>query len=96
MIKRPALSKKVVVNLDGVDGNAYALMAYAKSWCKDLGIDFAPILKDMQASDYRHLVLVLEKTFGAYVDFTTKQKSLLNIDETEIEIEAHMANAGYK
>ena len=57
------------IDLTGPDGNAYALLAYAKGWAKDLSLDWEEILKDMKSSDYEHLLEVLEKNFGEYVVF---------------------------
>lgn len=57
------------IDLSGPDGNAFALMGHAKRWCRQLDIEFEPILEDMQSGDYEHLLEVMEKHFGDYVDF---------------------------
>jgi hypothetical protein len=54
--------------LSGPEGNAFFLMARGSRLARELGIDFAPIQKDMMAGDYDHLVEVFESHFGDYVD----------------------------
>lgn len=58
-----------VINLNGPDGNAFNLMAYAKQWSKEMGIDSGPLLKEMMNGDYEHLLKVLDDTFGSMVTF---------------------------
>ena len=60
---------EIEIDLTGPDGNAYALMAYARSWSKQLGYNAERILEDMQSSDYDHLIAVMEKNFGDIVTF---------------------------
>ena len=57
------------IDLCGPNGNAYALMAFARRWAKDLELDGDAILDDMKSGDYEHLLEVLEKHFGEYVTF---------------------------
>lgn len=57
------------IDLGGPDGNAFALLAYAERWASQLGKAPQPILDDMRSGDYEHLLDVLEREFGAYVDF---------------------------
>ena len=60
-------NSKIVIDLTGPEGNAYCLMGYAKSFCRQLGIDFKPIQEDMQSSDYNHLLDVMEEHFGDFI-----------------------------
>lgn len=55
------------LDLTGPDGNAFALCGHARSLAKNLGLDPAPIIKDMTSSDYEHLLEVFEQHFGDYV-----------------------------
>ena len=57
----------IEIDLTGPDGNAYALMGYAKRFGKQLGLDTDQILKDMRSGDYEHLVDVMEENFGDYI-----------------------------
>lgn len=59
----------VEIDLTGPDGNAFALMGYAKYWAKQMGLDYTEILAEMTAGDYENLLAVLEKYFGNVVTF---------------------------
>ena len=51
------------IDLAGPDGNAFALMAMAQTWGKQLGLDTQAIIADMQSGDYEHLLEVFETNF---------------------------------
>ncbi len=55
------------IDLTGPDGNAYALMAYAEKFARQMGLDSSAIINDMMSADYDHLVKVFEKNFGMVV-----------------------------
>jgi len=57
------------VNLDGPEGNALAIMGMVQGWCRQLGRDSKPILDEMQAGDYDHLVDVARREFGSVAVF---------------------------
>lgn len=57
----------VEIDLTGPDGNAYALMAHAIRFAKQLDLDGKEITKEMTEGDYEHLLEVFEKYFGEYV-----------------------------
>jgi acid stress-induced BolA-like protein IbaG/YrbA len=59
--------KQIEIDLTGPDGNAFALMAYASRFAKQLGLDKEAIIKDMMSSDYEHLLQVFDEHFGDYV-----------------------------
>lgn len=70
IVSREELSeRRPEVDLSGPEGNAFVLIGYATRWAKQLGLDFDPILEDMQSGNYEHLLEVLEKHFGDYVTF---------------------------
>lgn len=69
MIRYKTPFDKPVVDLTGPAGNAFALLGQARHWAKELELDPAPILAEMQEDDYEHLVNTLEKYFGEYVIF---------------------------
>ena len=60
---------KPVLDLTGPDGNAYALLAYAKRYAKDLGMmdKWKDVEKEMTSGDYEHLVQTFDKYFGDFV-----------------------------
>lgn len=53
-----------LINLDGPDGNAFALLGYASRWAKDLELDKDKILNEMKSDDYVNLVSTFNKYFG--------------------------------
>ena len=76
---RPTQDRKPVINLDGPDGNAFALIAYAKRFAKDMGyVSDEAILNLMMDGDYTNLVRTFDKYFGEFVILETTNEELLN------------------
>ncbi len=67
IIKNPEPRKREI-NLLGPEGNAFNLLGYADSFGKQLDLDVDSIIKDMESSDYEHLIKVFDKHFGMIVD----------------------------
>jgi hypothetical protein len=69
MIRKKVINKNrpVIIDLTGPDGNAYVLLGYAKSYAKQLGLDFDKIRDEMTSSDYENLIQVFDKYFGSFV-----------------------------
>ena len=70
------LLTKPQINLQGPDGNAYALLGYVKSIGRQLGWDESRIsgIQDrMTSSDYAHLLKVFEETVGGYVTIVGRE-----------------------
>jgi hypothetical protein len=59
---------KVMIDLRGPQGNAFVLLGTARRLCRQLGIEWEPINKDMTSGDYEHLIKVFDQHFGACVD----------------------------
>ena len=57
----------IVIDLTGPDGNAYALIAYAKRFATQLGYDHKMIIGKMTSGDYEHLLEVFDSYFGKFV-----------------------------
>ena len=75
---RPTKTRDFVINLDGPDGNAFALMAYAKRFAKDMGYaSDEAILNLMMDGDYTNLVRTFDKYFGEFVILETRDEELL-------------------
>ena len=75
---RPTKNREFVINLDGPDGNAMVLMAYAKRFAKDMGyVSDEAILNNMRSGDYTNLVKTFDKYFGEYVILETRDEELL-------------------
>jgi hypothetical protein len=62
-------SGPIIIDLTGPDGNAYALMAYAKRFATQLGWadKGSSLIEDMMSGDYEHLLEVFDNAFGEYV-----------------------------
>ena len=64
---RQKTQKELVIDLTGPDGNAFALMAYAKRLAEQLGMNYHVIIDEMKQGDYEHLVKTFDFHFGEYV-----------------------------
>jgi hypothetical protein len=67
MIREKQPRKEIVIDLTGPDGNAFALLAYAKRFAQQLHLDFNQIKDEMTSSDYENLVQVFDNYFGNFV-----------------------------
>ena len=77
MIRRTK-NREFVINLDGPDGNAFALMAYAQRFAKDMGyVSAEAIINNMKSGDYTNLVRTFDKYFGEFVILETRDEELL-------------------
>lgn len=68
---------ETVIDIDGPQGNAFALMASATDIGKQLGynaLDCATINKEMMQGDYVHLIKTFLKYFGKYVTVETNNE----------------------
>jgi len=65
--KKEEKTGPIVIDLTGPDGNAFALMAYAGRFAKQLGLNKEEIINDMMSSDYENLLRVFDKHFGSFV-----------------------------
>ena len=59
----------IIIDLTGPDGNAFALMAYAKRFATQLGWKDrgSALIQEMMSGDYEHLLQVFDNAFGEYV-----------------------------
>lgn len=67
MIRDKNYNAQPVIDLTGPDGNAFALMGYARRFARQLGLNSDTIIKNMMVGDYENLVQVFEDNFGDYV-----------------------------
>jgi hypothetical protein len=67
MIRKKQPNNKVVIDLTGPDGNAFALMAYADRFAKQLDLDSVTIKAEMREGDYENLIKVFDEWFGDFV-----------------------------
>ena len=60
----------IVIDLTGPDGNAFALMGYARNFGKQLGKsseEISTLAKEMMSGDYENLLNVFDREFGSFV-----------------------------
>jgi len=67
MIREKQPQSEIVIDLTGPDGNAYALMAHANRFAKQLGIDGKTVIDEMMSGNYENLLEVFDKHFGDFV-----------------------------
>jgi hypothetical protein len=69
--KKTERYEKMVIDLTGPDGNAFALLGIASRLGKQLELDKEQQEKiriEMMSSDYENLIKVFDENFGDYVD----------------------------
>ena len=76
MIRKPS-TKKLIVDLDGPDGNAYSIMALARSLGNKLKMDTEVILYEMREGDYENLIRVFNEYFPFVILETTNEELLI-------------------
>ena len=67
MIRNKKPQSEIVIDLTGPEGNAFALLAYAKRFAQQLNLDFSKIQDEMTSGDYENLVQVFDDNFGEFV-----------------------------
>jgi len=67
MIKKKVDNGKIEIDLTGPDGNAFYILGVAKNLCKQVGIDFKPLMDEMMSGDYENLIKVFDDKFGSVV-----------------------------
>lgn len=60
MIRDKKPIKELVIDLTGLDGNAFALLEYAKNLAKPLDLNYDIIRTEMTSSDYENLIQVFD------------------------------------
>lgn len=59
----------IVVDLNGPQGNAFAIIGLARKLCRQMGIPFNRVQAEMMSGDYDNLIRVFESYFGDWVIF---------------------------
>jgi hypothetical protein len=59
----------IIIDLTGPDGNAYALMTYARRFATQLGWadKGSALINEMMSGDYENLLQVFDNAFGEFV-----------------------------
>ena len=68
------MSSGRVIDLQGPQGNAFALMAYAEDFLRQMGRrdEFRQMRTDMMSGDYNNLLRIFEDNFSDYVELINK------------------------
>ena len=68
------MSSGRVIDLQGPQGNAFALMAQADDFLRQMGRrdEFNAMRTDMMSGDYDNLIRIFEENFGEYVTLVGK------------------------
>ena len=63
------MSSGRIIDLQGPQGNAFALMAYADDFLRQMGRrdEFNAMRTEMMSGDYNNLIRIFEENFGEYV-----------------------------
>ncbi len=67
IVKKKLVTGKFVIDLTGPQGNSFALLSYAATFAKQLGLDSEKITEEMRSGNYENLVNVFDNYFGEYV-----------------------------
>ena len=67
MIRKKQHTSKIVIDLNGPEGNAFVLLGYAKRFAKQLDWDDDRIIAEMTSGDYENLIEVFDRYFGSFV-----------------------------
>ena len=68
------MSSGRVIDLQGPKGNAFALMAQADDFLRQMGRrhEFRAMRTEMMSGDYDNLIRIFEENFGDYVELVGK------------------------
>jgi len=72
-----------VIDLQGSQGNAFALMGIAEDWLRQMKRrdEFRAMRTEMMSGDYENLVRIFEENFGDYVELVNKPGEEEDYDE---------------
>ena len=82
MIEKTPTNDKIIINIDGEKGNAFFLLGTARTYAKDLSLDYNKILDEMQGGNYINLLKIFDKYFGDYVTLQTSNAEYLDAFES--------------
>ena len=79
-IKEEVKQERIIVDLTGEHGNAFAILGLANKLAKKLCLDSNQILTDMKKNDYGHLIRTFEKYFGDYVELQMDDATMKQVN----------------
>ena len=68
------MNENIILDLKGVDGNAFVLLSVAKDLSHSNKFNWDDIYSELTKSDYENLINVMENYFGDQITFLGKQK----------------------
>ena len=77
------MSSGRVIDLQGPQGNAFALMAQADDFLRQMGRrdEFRAMRTEMMSGDYNNLIRIFEENFGEYVTLVGNPDEVFDEDE---------------
>ena len=73
---KPKLDK-MYIDLDGPEGNAFALMGYALTLSRSFQLNGNTIIDEMKSGDYLNVLKVFDDNFGDFVVLQTENAEYL-------------------
>ena len=67
IVDRKDRSGPIEIDLAGPEGNSFNLLGFAHRLANMLDLDYEPIMEEMKAGDYEHLLETMEKYFGDHI-----------------------------
>lgn len=80
MIRLTKKNRKLVINIDGYDGNVFVLLGKATLFAKQLRLNREQIVTEMTSGDYLHMLRTFEKYFGEVCILETENPEYLNLN----------------
>ena len=80
-VKKKSNNQKMVIDLDGSQGNAFVLLATAQQILQNSRMDkdtTKVVLDEMKAGDYVNLIKTFDKYFGTIVTLETSNQEYLD------------------
>jgi hypothetical protein len=76
----------MVVDLNGPDGNAFALIGIARQCAKKLGMDKEEVTDNLTGLPYEELIRQFDRYFGDYVDLVLP-RGVTPLPSIEVQID---------
>ena len=80
-VKKKSNNQKMVIDLDGSQGNAFVLLGTAQQILQNSRMDkdtIKVVLDEMKSGDYINLIKTFDKYFGTVVTLETSNQEYLN------------------
>jgi hypothetical protein len=71
-------NKKITIDLDGPQGNTFALMGYALTLSRSFQLNGNTIIDEMKSGDYLNVLKVFDDNFGDFVVLQTENAEYLD------------------